>query len=208
MDCGAIGDGDVDVRVQPAQPKSGAFTRSGGVAFVSRVSFAPPTGSWPPICSRMAQGLWTTGADGHGCGRNRGRSGSTYGSPGAGAPAPEPVPAAAQRLPRFLWQPAASQPVWLLPPTPGRSLARIERASGRRQAEKPLRNRASAPIHEGAGCADGLARPCLCRCLNLARTLAAVLPLTPKGFSNGAEAPCGGFEDKNPLLGTLRKKHQ
>jgi hypothetical protein len=101
--------------------------------------FAPPTGSWPPICREMAQGLWANGADGHICGRNRGRSGSTYGSPGAGAPAPVPVPASAQRLPKFLSQPAASQHVWLIPPTLGRSLARIERASGRRQAEKPLK---------------------------------------------------------------------
>ncbi len=63
----------------------------------------------------------------------------------AGAPAPEPVPAAAQRLPKFLSQPAASQPIWLLPPTLGRSLARTERPSGRRLAEKPLRNRALQP---------------------------------------------------------------
>ena len=63
----------------------------------------------------------------------------------AGAPAPEPVPAAAQRLPKFLWQPAASQPIWQITPTLGRSLARIGRASGRRQAEKPLRNRALQP---------------------------------------------------------------
>ena len=63
----------------------------------------------------------------------------------AGAPAPEPVPAAAQRLPKFLWQPAASRPVWLIPPSLGRSLAGIERASGRQQAEKPLRNWALQP---------------------------------------------------------------
>ena len=77
----------------------------------------------------------------HICGRNPSSSGSTYGSPSAGVPAPEPVPAAAQRLPQLLWQPAASQPVWLIPPTPGRSFARIEPASGRRQAETPLKFR-------------------------------------------------------------------
>jgi hypothetical protein len=72
-------------------------------------------------------------------GRYRGRSGSICGGRGAGPPAPEPLPAAAQRLPTFLWQPAASQPVWRIPPTLGRSLARIELASGLRQAEQPPR---------------------------------------------------------------------
>jgi len=62
-----------------------------------------------------------------------------------GSPAPEPVPAALQRLPKFLWQPAASQLVRLIPPTLGRSLARIERASARRQAEKPPKIRLYSP---------------------------------------------------------------
>src|ERR1039458_9336666 len=91
----------------------------------------------------MAQGLWANAADGHICGRNRGRSDSTYGSPGAGAPAPEPVPAAAQRLPKFLWQ-----PVWLIPPTLGQTWASVERPSERGQAEKPLRIR---PLQSNLG---------------------------------------------------------
>jgi hypothetical protein len=37
------------------------------------------------------------------------RSGSTYGSPGAGALGLRPAPGAAHRLPRFLWQPLASE---------------------------------------------------------------------------------------------------
>ena len=77
----------------------------------------------------------------------RGWGGDDGAVPG-GAPAPAPVPAAAQRLPRFLWQPAASQHVWLIPPTLGRSLARIERASGRRQAEKPLKIGLYSPAWE------------------------------------------------------------
>ena len=84
----------------------------------------------------------------HFCCRNRGRSDSTYGSPGAGAPAPEPVPAAAQRRPKFLWQPAASQPVWLIPLTLGQTWARVECASERGQAEKPLRIR---PLQSNPG---------------------------------------------------------
>src|SRR5438045_9648816 len=83
----------------------------------------------------MARGSWPNVADGRICGRSRGRSGSTCGNPGAGELAPEPVPAAAQRLPRFLWQPAASQNVSVIPPRLGRSLAIVGQASGRRQAE-------------------------------------------------------------------------
>src|ERR1039457_4413247 len=81
-------------------------------------------------------GWWANVADGRICGRNRGRSGSTCGNPGAEAPAPEPAPAAPQRLPRFLWQPAASQHLWLIPPTLGRRLAMLGRATGWPQAEK------------------------------------------------------------------------
>jgi hypothetical protein len=84
----------------------------------------------------MAQGWWANVADGRICGRNRGRSGSTCGNPGAEAPAPYPGLAAAQRLPRFLWQPAALQHLWLIPPTLGRKLAMPGRAPGWPQAEK------------------------------------------------------------------------
>jgi len=68
----------------------------------------------------------------------------------AGAPAPEPVPADPQRLaiPKSFWQPA-SQLVWLILPTLGRSLVRKESAFGRQQAEEPLTNRALQPILAG-----------------------------------------------------------
>jgi len=109
---------------------------------------ALPTGAWQPTCQETAQGSWGNVADARICGRSRGRSAPTSGSPDAWAPAPAPVPAAAQRLPAFLRQPAASQYVWLIPPTLGRSLARIERASGRRQAEKPPKTGLYRPAGE------------------------------------------------------------
>ena len=101
--------------------------------------FALPAGFWLPTCREMAQGWWANVADGRICGRNRGGSGSTCGNPGAEAPTPEPAPAAAQRLPRFLWQPAALQHLWLIPPTLGRRLAMPGRAPGWPQAEKTFK---------------------------------------------------------------------
>ena len=56
----------------------------------------------------------------------------------------------------FLWHPAASQVVWLITPTPGRMFAVAGRASGRRQAQKPVKRELYSRTR---GSKDGLDEP-------------------------------------------------
>ena len=66
----------------------------------------------------------------------------------------------------------------------------------------------AAPIREGLGGSEALARRMPRRWFNLAPALSPALPLTPKGSSNTADAPSGGLEDNNPPSGASRKKHK
>src|ERR1019366_1756305 len=66
----------------------------------------------------------------------------------------------------------------------------------------------TAPIHEGPGGSEALARRMPRRWFNLAWTLSPAVSLTPKGSSSTADAPSGGFEDNNPPSGASHKKHK
>ena len=85
-----------------------------------------------------AQELRPDPADSRIGGRSSDRSSSIYGRLGAGALALPPVPAAAQRLPRSLWQPAAWDYEGLAPPSLGRRRAPVGRTPACTQVGRPV----------------------------------------------------------------------